>query len=518
MRQAIHIFKKDVRHFRFEIALVISLVTGFTLIEMRRALWLLDPGTDEIAPLVFVLILLPISWWTLIGRVVHDEALAGDRQFWITRPYSWRSLLVAKMLFALVFINFPMLVADGVILRAYGFSVGAVLSGLIWSQVLLIIVFLLPIIALSTLTRGFIQLIIAILAPWAFVLTLGTFAPHIFLRGFAGAFVWIKIYFALLIISAAASAILFWQYSRRGTAFARSLAVAAGVLVVVGITLIPWTAGFRIQSWLSGTPANLSSAHAVLDLDTKGLARAFPFRGGENSVGVRIPVQIVGLPEGMTAKIQNLSESFEEPDGTVWKTYGYSIQHFGETDQKFVVQTSLSGASYKKVVGESLKVHGSLYLTVFGNRQTTLVPFENRFIPVPRVGICSARENANQQNYFLICTSAFHSSTALVSFHIFQSSADTTNLSWTTEPRQVGSYSPFPADPGIIPVTQDFMLSNALAPVFSNALAPVFSNVLAPAGHALVDTMEPLAYIRLDFEINNLRLSDYVVRRSQLAH
>jgi hypothetical protein len=68
------------------------------------------------------------------------------------------------------------------------------------------------------------------------------------------------------------------------------------------------------------------------------------------------------------------------------------------------------------------------------------------------------------------------------------------NLVWTTEPRQVNSYSPFPAAPGIIPVTQDFM----------------FSNVLAPADHALVDTMEPLAHIRLDFEINNLRLSDYV--------
>jgi hypothetical protein len=103
----------------------------------------------------------------------------------------------------------------------------------------------------------------------------------------------------------------------------------------------------------------------------------------------------------------------------------------------------------------------------------------------------------------LICTSAFHSSTALVSFHIFQTSTNPTNLLWTTEPRQVNSYSPFPADPGIIPVTQDFVLSNALH--------PRFSIVLAPADHALVDTMEPLAHIRLDFEINNLRLSDHVV-------
>jgi hypothetical protein len=494
MRQGLHIFKKDVRHFRFEIALVISLVTAFTFIEVRRGPWLMDSGSNGATTLALVLILLPISWWTLIGRLVHDEALAGDRQFWITRPYSWRSLLGAKVLLILAFIDLPMLIADVLIIRAYGFSIETELPGLIWSQVLLIIVFLLPILALSALTRGFVQLIVAILAPWVFVLALGLFAPHIFLLGFGGGLMWIRFYFVFLIITAAASVILFWQYSRRGTTFARSLAVATGVLVVLGIILIPWTAYLRLQSWLSGTPADISSAHAVLDLDTKGLARAFAFRQGDDSVGVRIPVQIVGLPSSMTARIQYLSESFQEPDGTVWKTYGYSIQNLSETDQKFVVQTSLSGASYKKVVDESLTVHGSLYLTIFGNRQTTLVPFENRSIPVPRIGICSAKEKNDSQNYLLFCTSAFHSSTALVSFHIFQSSTFTTKLSWTTEPRQVNSYSPFPADPGIIPVTQDFM----------------FSNVLAPADHALVDTMEPLAHIRLDFEINNLRLSDYV--------
>jgi hypothetical protein len=91
MRQALHIFKKDVRHLRIEIALGITLVAAFTYIEVSRALWLMDPGTDRTTLLALVVILLPISWWILIGRVVHDEALAGDRQFWITRPYSCRS-------------------------------------------------------------------------------------------------------------------------------------------------------------------------------------------------------------------------------------------------------------------------------------------------------------------------------------------------------------------------------------------------------------------------------------------
>src|SRR5260370_20970353 len=137
MRQALHIFKKDVRHLWFEMAVVITVVAAFTFTGARRAQWLADPVTNRIAAWTLVLILLPLAWWTLIARVIHDEVLPGDSQFWITRPYSWKSLLGAKALFILAFINLPMLLADGVIVRAYGLPLGAELPGLLWSQVLL---------------------------------------------------------------------------------------------------------------------------------------------------------------------------------------------------------------------------------------------------------------------------------------------------------------------------------------------------------------------------------------------
>jgi hypothetical protein len=50
--------------------------------------------------------------------------------------------------------------------------------------------------------------------------------------------------------------------------------------------------------------------------------------------------------------------------------------------------------------------------------------------------------------------------------------------------------SPFPAEPGISPVSQDF----------------TFSPVSVPLSEAAVDTVEPLAHIRQNFEIDNLRL------------
>jgi hypothetical protein len=112
---------------------------------------------------------------------------------------------------------------------------GAELPGLLWSQVLLAIVFILPIGVLSALTAGFVQLIFAILTPWVVALGLAIVAPELVLVGFWGPWEWVKTYYAFLVISVAAPAILAWQYSRRGTATARYLAAAAGLVVVAGI-------------------------------------------------------------------------------------------------------------------------------------------------------------------------------------------------------------------------------------------------------------------------------------------
>jgi hypothetical protein len=83
MRQALHIFKKDVRHLWFEIAVVIFVVAAFTFTAARRAHWLADPATNRIGAWSLVMILLPLAWWALIARAIHGEVLPGDNQFWI---------------------------------------------------------------------------------------------------------------------------------------------------------------------------------------------------------------------------------------------------------------------------------------------------------------------------------------------------------------------------------------------------------------------------------------------------
>src|SRR5262245_52525141 len=123
MRQAIHIFQKDVRYLWREIALVLALAAIFT--------WINPVWMD-------MLLLAAASY--LIARLVHAEAIPGDRQFWITRPYRWGSLLAAKLLFMLAFVNLPILLAQWRIVAAGGFPFSSYIAGLLWSQVLLVLV------------------------------------------------------------------------------------------------------------------------------------------------------------------------------------------------------------------------------------------------------------------------------------------------------------------------------------------------------------------------------------------
>ena len=492
MRQTLHIFKKDVRHLWFEIAVAITVVAAFTFTGARRALWLVDPVTNRTAAWTMVLILLPLTWWTLIGRVIHDETLPGDRQFWITRPYSWKSLLGAKALFILAFINLPMFLADVAIVRAYGLHpLGAELLGLLWSQVLLTIIFVFPIAVLSALTAGFVQLIFAILAPCVIALVVAIILPEVVLGGFWGPSAWVKTYYVFLVISVAAPAILVWQYSTRRTAVARFLAVSSATLAVL-LTLIPWSVAFKIQSWFSKRSVEQHLAHVDFDSSSKWLTRAVIEQN--DRVRVELPLNVTA-PPGMSAKPEGFSVQLEAPDGTMWHADQFLLTYASKMGQELSLEITVDGAFYRKVKDEPMKVRGSLYLTIFGNHQTARVPFGDQSVPVPGVGVCAASAGAKQKSYFLICSSAFRFPPVLVSYRLLETTKEGAQQVWTsTQPRAI-SYSPFPAEPGIVPVNQDF----------------TFSTVRASLSEARVDTVEPLAYIQRSFEIDNIRLRDFQV-------
>ena len=137
MKQALHVFKKDIRYLRLEICLILALAAG--------TVWILNPWAE---------LLLAIGAAYLIARLVHAEAIPGDNQFWVTRPYRWKSLLGAKILFILVFVNLPIFAARLLALIFEGFPLVSSLPGLLWSQLLIFIAASLPVPAKAAPTRS----------------------------------------------------------------------------------------------------------------------------------------------------------------------------------------------------------------------------------------------------------------------------------------------------------------------------------------------------------------------------
>jgi len=167
MNQIINIFRKDLRQNWYVIVLPVAVLIAFAWNE--PSLWvpqLPQHLRENILHRIYSGWLPPlvvIGWMILIVRVVHGESLVGDRQFWITRPYEWKKLLIAKVLVFIAFINLPLLIVQVVLLRKAGFVPTSYVKGLLWTQFLWILVLILPMAALATVTSSFGQTVLVTL-------------------------------------------------------------------------------------------------------------------------------------------------------------------------------------------------------------------------------------------------------------------------------------------------------------------------------------------------------------------
>jgi hypothetical protein len=494
MRQALHIFKKDVRQLWFEIAITLIVTAAFAFIGARRGFWLDDPGANRSVAWSMVQLMLPLAWWILIARVVYGEILPGDRQFWITRPYRWTSLLGAKLLFIGVFVNLPLVAADVIILRAYGFLPGEEMQGLMWKQILCTLVFLLPVAAICAITTGFVQLLSV-----GFVLLVGMLVWNVAIPGLppsatGGVLDWVAIYYVFLVAALAAFTILIWQYAKRKTWANRAVAFAAAIVALAGGALIPWTSAFAIQSRLSQGRVNGSSMQVVFDSDRKWLARA-RLDGDDGRVQLELPLRINGIPDGMKAKPIGLVMAIESPDGVVWQAPGRPWMQVSPESDLVSLQAGVDGSVYRRVKDKPAKIRGTLYFTLYGNRQTTRIPFQGRPVAVASLGLCSASRTTRGQMYFLLCSSAFRSEPDLVSVHFVELGKNTfREVSPYIAPKRP-SYSPFPADLDISPVSQYF----------------TFATVRGELSDVVIDSLEPLGHVQRQFELDGLRLGEFEV-------
>jgi hypothetical protein len=127
MDQILHIFKKDARRHWPEIVISLALLALFTRHELHP--WQNSREVDSLSLFFFsfwgryLTPALVLFWAFLIIRVIQGESLVGDRQWWVTKPYEWRSLFLAKVLFFFVFICVPLFHVQLFLLHKFNFPI-----------------------------------------------------------------------------------------------------------------------------------------------------------------------------------------------------------------------------------------------------------------------------------------------------------------------------------------------------------------------------------------------------------
>jgi hypothetical protein len=470
MKQALHIFKKDVSYLRWDIGITLAATAVFTLTEIRH--------------MAALGMFLPVAWWFLIARVIHAEALPSHRQFWLTRPYEWKSLLGAKLLFILVFVNLPLLTADAVIIHAVGFSVGREAAGLLWTQVLLLMAFVLPVTAFAALTSGLAELLLATLLV-VIVIVLWLFTSLWMHWGLSPWFEleWVRTYSFVTQLAGAAAIILVWQYARRNSFATRRVAAAMVMVLLASNSLLPWAAAFALETHLSRRKAAPAAIRIDVDSGRKWLGHIYA--AGQDQMVVELPLQISGIPVGTELKPNGLTVTLRAADGEKWVVNQPPPDSFDFKAGIPSLRATMGGAFYEKVKDQPLQFRGTLFFTLYGTKGSTPIQVNGRSVAVNRVGVCSARA------HLLLCDLAFRPPSDLVTVRTWEEDAHRGTQVIKESPFP-SSYSPFPADFNV-------------NPIYQSLVSPHGGTITA----ADVQELEPLEHVERDFDIKGVRLNDF---------
>lgn len=423
----------------------------------------------------------------LIGRLVLAEAIPGDRQFWITRPYRWQSLLGAKLLFIAAFVKLPVFLAHICILMVDGFPLLSSVPGLLWSQVLLFVFVSLPFAALAAVSSGmaafvFTQLIV-IAAGYGLWEMLA--ANRIARLGGAS---WVRDSIAFVAISTIALAALLLQYIRRRTIFSRGFALAGVALAALAYAALPFPLALAGETRASKQPALGSSMRIGLDKSSSWQYWSRPL-GPE--ILLHLPILLQGIPEGTEVQADALRFTFQSPDGRIARLNpldctGLRRATLSASDAMIYAECLIDPVFYKQERGQPLKLQASFYFTLFGNVRSQTIPLTDQ--PTNALDGLQCYTNVVKAEWDVYCRAAFRWPDRLIYAKLGHTNADSF--------AQFVSYSPFPASLNIDPIETRW------ASAFASGPPPTVRDVTI-----LVE--EPLAHLQRDFEARDVRLNQF---------
>jgi hypothetical protein len=493
MRRVLAVFRKDARRLWPQAAAFSALLTLAAL---------LDPTYRNTAGAYYVLLpslLLPLSCALLIISAIQQEALPGDRQYWVTRPYAWYELLLSKFLFIAAFISLPMLVFHAVVYAAVGVPISDHLSTLLWRQIIFAAFYVLPAAALGSITRtlgkAFATGLAICTAVWfSGFLLFGVrllLAKTSLLGWLVNSRLLLRPPFTnmgsaeALVLASGMAAVVLLQYWLRRTAVWMS---AAGVVVLALMAL-----SSRVP--LSATPPVIEERHwygfprledvPTLSLDASSGRRSAMAPASDPDVLLfDIPVRIERAPAGVAFDRAYFVLSLSGR-GTFHRNKPATLHDF-DGDRAWL-SFSLEAAELGQLGGKPVEIASGGEFERFETPVVLPLPRGSRAV-VPGVGSCrDARDSSGGISF--VCYSPSPRAPLMVG--ILGS-----RVNWIISPKSVGRS--VPTESSFQPVTR------------YSSLLP-YQNWEQTRGLSLVSA-RPLPPVRFFFRLSDVRLESYIVR------
>lgn len=486
MGQAFHIFRKDITRLWPHVTIVFLLVAGFVLSNT-------DPQQASMArDLLGVVVPAAYAW--LIVTVVHQEALPGHRQFWLTRPYRLGSLLAAKALFIILFVCGTMLVKDILIANPFGHPGGEPIPGLLLRQLAWTSWVVLPAFAAGVVTRnlqevGLVGGALALLYALAGMAVRKSFWPGI---------EWVRDYLGMLLLLALCAGIVLWQYFRRETGRARLAVACCAAAIIVGLPLLPWSFGFDVQMMARRPRIDLRSARIVPG-STPPARQMLTGEAGRDPIMIALPVTIAGFPSGATLVPDGVLVALFSGRRELWHS-GWQQSWFGRSVEAYKSQTFfMDSGAYRALQNAIVTVKLSLALTLLEDEPPSRVPAHQRAFTI----FGNHCENQFRQNDppFIRCLAAFRAPPRTML------GLEAAGLSQTLTRAGTWSYAPYEAVLDLSPVQQEHVPVSA-PPDSCDEIRKLWES---PQAQFRFTPQRPVAHFRRELQFDGVRLADYAL-------
>ncbi|MGB6462546.1 MAG: hypothetical protein WBG02_21445 [Candidatus Acidiferrum sp.] len=401
MSQILNIFRKDIRHHWPEISVSIAFLIAYTADQPR--LWAHRPPPAHIPEFLLssLPVLLVITWLFLVVRVVQDETLVGDRQFWITRPYEWPKLLAAKLFSIFLFIHLPLFLAQLLLLSRAHFPVASSIGGILTVHCYLALTLILGVLALSAVTSGIGQAAVVLLATVVVLIGISTMTSV--LPNFELASDSTDSVQACIFIFSCLGVVLL-QYARRKTVLSRLWLAGIPCSIFLLILVTPYGT-IVARSFLLPTKDHPASAQFDLDptLVFTHAAGALLPANYSGDVGLEIPLRVSSQAEGTLIQIRGARLDLQLRTGQSWTSnWHWNVVTILPGRTMVWPSFSVKRSFFDAAGDQRVKTHLSLAANVYRVLPGTHVIVTNGEFSIPSGARCSR----SQDSGLLLCFAA----------------------------------------------------------------------------------------------------------------